>query len=138
MPAYNYFPATYQPFYQPTQFNTYPTQQNVAPTQPTQNNIIWVNSDSDAEMYPIAPNNAVTLWHRTAPIVYFKQADASGRTSMKVYDLVEHKSQNDEQVEYATKGDLTQVEALINAVKNDLKAIKRELKRKEAVEDDDE
>lgn len=39
--------------------------------------------------YPVAPNSAVALWDSTAPVIYLKQADASGKPTTKIYDLVE-------------------------------------------------
>ena len=139
MAAFNYYP-TYQPFGQNYFQNPYP-QQNQQPVQT--NGIIWVNGDAEADAYPIAPNNAVTLWHRTAPIVYFKQADASGRPSMKIYDLVEHRpvdpvAKAEEALpDFATKEDIHAVESSIQTLKNELKAIKREIKKKEAIDDDE-
>ena len=142
MAAFNYYP-TYQPFGQNYFQNPYSqqVQQNQQPIQT--NGIIWVNGDAEADAYPIAPNNAVTLWHRTAPIVYFKQADASGRPSMKIYDLVEHKPVDSpvktEEIpsNFATKEDIHAVESSIQTLKNELKAIKREIKKKENVDDDE-
>ena len=49
----------------------------------------WVSSEQEARGYLIAPNSAVALWDSTAPTVYLKQADASGKPTFKIYDLVE-------------------------------------------------
>lgn len=51
--------------------------------------IVWVQNEMEAANYLVAPNSAVTLWDSNAPVVYLKQADASGKPSMKIYDLVE-------------------------------------------------
>ena len=49
----NYYPATYQPmYYQP------PVQQQTQ--QPS--SLIWVSNITEAQSYPVAPNNAVALW----------------------------------------------------------------------------
>jgi hypothetical protein len=103
--------------------------------------IIWVNSDAEADNYPLAPNNAITLWHRTPPVVYFKQADASGRPSMRIYDLVERKNvpaeeQRRTNVEYATRQDMSAVEESIKELRAELKILKKDAKRG-AAEDDE-
>ena len=89
----------FQPMQQPQQFQP---QQN--PPTPS---IVWVQSEQEALNYLVAPNSAVTLWDSNSPVVYLKQADASGKPSMKVYDLVERNSRTAQApvspgVEYAT------------------------------------
>ena len=81
--------------------------------------IVWVQSEAEAMTYPIAPNNAVTLWDSNAPVIYLKQADASGKPSMKIYDLVERNSrpvqaQQATAVEYAPLSRLEALEARLN------------------------
>ena len=65
----------YYPSYQPTFYNPYLYQPQ---TQQTQQNtgIVWISSEREAAMYPVAPNNAVTLWNQNEPVVYLKTADA--------------------------------------------------------------
>lgn len=133
MPAFNsYFPATYQPYTQQFYQNPYNQQQIQS------NSIIWVGSDAEADAYPIAPNNAITLWNRSLPVVYFKQADASGKPSMKIYELVERRSSvpdnpPQQTPEYVTVSDFHILE---NSVK-ELKTEFRKLKRKEEDSDDE-
>ena len=72
----------------------------------------------EAANYPVAPNNAVTLWDSNSPVVYLKQADASGKPSMKTYDLVE-RTQRPVQapvVEYAPLSRLEALEAKMDAL----------------------
>lgn len=64
-------------------------QQPTPQTAPATPSIIWVPNSQAAEGYLVAPNSAVVLWDSSAPVVYLKQADASGKPSMKTYDLVE-------------------------------------------------
>jgi len=151
MPAYNsFYPATYQPYqnpyvpaYQPLQ-----QQQIVPQTQPLQtmqSGIIWVSGDKEAAMYPIAPNNAVTLWSQSEPVVYLKQADASGKPTMKIYDLVERTDPSGPEAkaeEYATKADLTAVAGMISTIRSDIDTMKGDLygvagKRKASRKDED-
>lgn len=120
-----YYPG-YQPmYYQPPmpdqlaqlrgqQFQ--PAQQpQQAPVSPS---IVWVQNEMEAANYLVAPNSAVTLWDSNAPVVYLKQADASGKPSMKTYDLVE-RTQRPAQapaVEYAPLSRLEALEARIEAL----------------------
>ena len=144
MPAYNYYPATYQPyqsFFQPT----YPQiQQPVQQTQTqTQTSLIWVGGEQEAQNYPVAPNNAVAMWDSSAPVVYVKQADASGRPTIKTFDLVE-RSQNaptassaksSTDIEFATKRDLEALAASLHKMEEKVESMgKRRVRR----DDDDE
>ena len=150
----NFYPATYQPYgqsffpnpYQPQMMPMQQPQSSQAQNQQTQpqiSGIIWVGSDAEADAYPIAPNNAVTLWNRSQPIVYFKQADASGKPSMKIYDLVEHVNkiaespQPERFLDYATKDDVSALEEAIKSIRNELKSVRKDMKKKEVLEDDD-
>lgn len=78
-----------------------------------------------AMAYLVAPNSAVALWDSNAPAIYLKQADASGKPSIKVYDLVERtqkpvQASQPPVVEYAP---LSRVEAL-EARLNELTVVK--------------
>lgn len=127
MPYTPYYP-TYQ-YYQPPmpdqlaqlrQNQFQPNMQQV-PQQQAAPSIVWVQSEAEAMTYPIAPNNAVTLWDSNAPVIYLKQADASGKPSMKIYDLVERNSRPVQApvappVEYATKDELAALAARLDAL----------------------
>lgn len=103
----------FQPMQQPQQFQ--PQQNPPAPS------IVWVQSEQDALNFLVAPNSAVTLWDSNSPVVYLKQADASGKPSMKIYDLVERNSRPVQTpvapaVEYATKDELAALAARLDAL----------------------
>ena len=66
-----------------------PMQQPVQQNPIAQGGVQWVSGEQEARGYLIAPNSAVALWDSTAPTVYLKQADASGKPTLKIYDLVE-------------------------------------------------
>lgn len=152
MPAYNYFPATYQsPYYQQNYMQPMMQQQAQQPVmqqQQIQNGIIWVSGDAEANAYPIAPNNAVRLWHSSLPIVYFKSADASGKPTLKAYDLVERTESASAATEIAeskvadfvTKDELSAISLELEALKNEFKTVKKEYvkKKRREEEDDDE
>lgn len=54
-----------------------------------QGGVQWVSGEAEARGWMIAPNSAVALWDSTAPTVYLKQTDSSGKPELKIYDLVE-------------------------------------------------
>lgn len=88
---YNQYPYQMPQQMQPMpQMQPMQVQQQI-PQQPqqAQNGMIWVAGINEAMSYPVCPNAAVNLWDSTAPCVYVKSADATGKPSMKVYDLVE-------------------------------------------------
>lgn len=94
---YPYYGNTYYP--QPMQDNLSQLRQQPMVQQPmqlapmqnpvAQNGVQWVNGEMEARSWMIAPNSAVALWDSTSPTVYLKKADASGKPSLTIYDLVE-------------------------------------------------
>lgn len=100
--------AYYAPFYRPTyydpvqpnpmgQFNQQfqqpvpqPVQNGQIPVQgqPT-NDFIWVLGQTEAESYPVAINNTVTLWDKNLPTIYIKSVNAQGVPSMRILDFTE-------------------------------------------------
>lgn len=132
--GYTYYPyqqPIQQPMYQPPmqdqmgqlrqqQYQPMQTQQMFS-QQASQQSMIWVAGEQEAMGYLIAPNSAVALWDSTAPVIYLKQADASGKPTIKIYDLVE-RTQRPVQatqapaIEYAPLSRLEELEARINAL----------------------
>ena len=83
-------------------------------------------------MYPLAPNNAVALWEQNGKTVYLKSADATGRPSMRIYDLVERTDAGpvqsaDNVNSYATKEELSTVAGAIKGVLTDIEQMKSDL-----------
>ena len=147
MPNYPYY--GYQPYqpYQPPMAdqlmqlrqNQYQPNMQQVPQQQSPS-IVWVQNEMEAANYLIAPNSAVTLWDSNSPVVYLKQADASGKPSMKIYDLVERtqrpvQAPQTPAVEYAPLSRLEALEARINelaAVKETPKPTKRTTTKEDA------
>lgn len=82
----------------------------------------WVSSEQEARGYLIAPNSAVALWDSTAPTVYLKQADASGKPTLKIYDLVERTetprtAPQEKGVEFVTRKEFDALAALVGELK---------------------
>lgn len=153
MPAYPYVSyqnpyqqSFYQPYQQQPIMQPQPVQQQMS-QQPqnyspfvNQSGIIWISGPQEAQMYPIAPNNAVALWEKSGKSIYLKQADATGKPTITVYDLVERKDVNSfsdapaENTTYATKDDLAAVvgvvkgfDDIIGTLKTDIDTMKGDM-----------
>ncbi len=116
-------PYGYPQFYQPpmpdqlAQLRQQPYQPAMQQTSPQgQQSIVWVNGEMEAMSYWVAPNSAVALWDSNAPVIYFKQADASGKPSIKIYDLVERNAANKQNTDYATRDELNALAARLSAL----------------------
>src|SRR5699024_3461284 len=103
-PTYSYPQNYYQPPLadQMNQFRQQPYQQpmrtpaQMPPVQQPQaqgQSIIWVRNQQEASNYLVAPNSAVALWDSNSPVIYLKQAAASGKPTMTIYGLVERTAQ---------------------------------------------
>lgn len=136
MSYYNGFPASYQPMYQPQQYQT-PVMQTPQQAQQSGNgSIIWVQGEQAAKSYLVAPNSSVVLFDSEDKIIYLKSADASGMPSMKILDYTirgETNTQPAPVAEYATKDDLKALEAKIRELETGRRRANRLTK-----EDDDE
>lgn len=93
----------------------------------------WVSSEQEARGYLIAPNSAVALWDSSAPTVYLKQSDASGKPTLKIYDLVERAetprtAPQEKGVEFVTREEFDRLAALVGELKG---------KKKRKVEEDE-
>lgn len=95
-----------------------PMPQNPLP----QSGVQWVSGEQEARSWMVAPNAAVALWDSTAPTVYLKQADASGKPTLKVYDLVERlasapDAQKAPAAEHVTRKEFDALAALVSEMK---------------------
>lgn len=129
----------YNPYISPY-MTPYTTQQMIQPTQPQNNGgFVWVNDINEAANYMVAPNSAVQLWDKNNPCVYLKTADAAGKPTMQIFDLVERKAQNPSQHVSDGAGDFVLREEF-NELKSRVEAlaVKKSTKVKVIREDDDE
>lgn len=122
----NYFPVGYQPVQQNYQQPTMqqPVQQPQQSYSPAinQSGIIWISGLQEAQMFPVGPNSAAALWQKDGKTIYLKQADATGRPTLTVYDLVERtetpqdsgNNGDNKSPNFATKDELS---AVVNAIK---------------------
>ncbi len=138
--SYPYYSGYQQPqFYQPpmpdqlAQLRGAQYQPQQLPQQAGGQSMVWVSGEQEAMGYLVAPNSAVALWDSNAPTIYLKQADASGKPSIKVFDLVERTSapraeQPPQGIEFATKADLEALAARVEALTAEKKPAKRAAK----------
>ena len=79
MPLPNYyFPQNYQPVSQPVQNNN--------------SSILWVQGESSAKSYPVAPNSSVLLMDSEDSVMYIKSTDQSGMPlPLRIFDYTERK-----------------------------------------------
>lgn len=132
-----YIPYGYQPGYygQPMPDQLAQLRQNAyqPPTMPGQSTqqaapaIIWVPNAQAAESYLVAPNSAVVLWDSSAPVVYLKQTDASGKPSMKTYDLIERTSIPPSQPATQEPDGMTALKSEVERLKSELGELKEKM-----------
>ena len=140
--AFNpYYQNPYYPQTMPDNLMQMRQQQMMQPQMPqpvpqnpvAQGSVQWVSGEQEARGYLIAPNSAVALWDSTAPTVYLKQADASGKPTLKIYDLVERAetprtAPQGKSVEFVTREEFDRLAALVGEIKG---------KKKRKVEEDE-
>ncbi|MBO5716398.1 MAG: hypothetical protein J6S23_08435 [Clostridia bacterium] len=100
----NYYAPFYRPSYYPqmpmqnppenqNQFGQYQQQMQMPmqnqPTPQPSNDMIWVLGEIEAQSYPVAPNNTVTLWDKNETTIYIKSVNAQGIPSMRILDFSE-------------------------------------------------
>lgn len=95
--------------------------QVMQPPSAQQSGVQWVSGELEARNYLIAPNSAVALWDSTAPRVYLKQADASGRPTLKAFDLIERTETAPEAaqspaVSYVTRVEFDELAAIVRSL----------------------
>ncbi len=143
--AFNpYYQPNYYPQAMPDNLMQMRQQQIMQPMQQpqmqqnpvAQGGVQWVSGEQEARGYLIAPNSAVALWDSTAPTVYLKQADASGKPTLKIYDLVERTeapraAPQGKPVEFVTRKEFDDLAAIVSEMKG-------RKKRKVEEDDDDE
>ncbi len=123
---YPYYGNPYMPPMQDNLAQLRQQQMQVIPPMPQnplpQSGVQWVSGEQEARSWMVAPNAAVALWDSTAPTVYLKQADASGKPTLKVYDLVERlanapDAQEAPAAEYVTRKEFDALAALVSEMK---------------------
>ena len=123
-PYINPYASPYNPQPQPMMQN-FQQQQQAMPQiqqQTPQNGFVWVDGIEEANNFYVAPNNAVQLWDKNSPCIYKKSADAAGKPTMQIFDLVERKNEQPQKPAecdlsgFVKKDELTHLEERISAL----------------------
>ena len=160
----NYYQGGYFPQYQngavPDMLNQYkgqyqqvpmqqpimqqPVQQMPTMAQPTPSNdmMIWVLSEGEAQSYPVAPNNSVILWDKNSDVVYIKSVNAQNVPSFRVLDYKERTPDNATKTpveheckcgsKFVSKEDFKALQSDFEALRNELEELKAKTKAKTA------
>lgn len=129
--AYNNgFPMNYPQFYPqfPQGQQSQQILQNPQPQQ--QGNLIWVQGETGAKSYLLAPNTTLPLWDSERQTIYLKSADASGMPSMKTLDYTIREQQQPQNVIESPKSDYVthdELKLLEDRIKDEIKGFKEEM-----------
>lgn len=118
---YGYYPsAVYNPqLYQPQNTNN--------------DERIWVQNETSAEAYLVAPNGFVRLWDASQPVFYEKHADPSGKPyPMEVYEYTRRSPQKPQISE--NQGNL--YDDKFKALEKRIEAIEEDIRHAESDADD--
>lgn len=140
MMANPYMQPNYQSgYFQPNYFQPpMPIGQPPAPMQPpqaSQDDRIWVASESAAEAFLVAANGFVRLWDSNKPVFYEKRADMNGRPMPLVaYEYkIRDASAGTETVSAGFEQRLCAVEERLNQLTEGKREVKKaEVKRNDA------
>jgi hypothetical protein len=122
----NNFPVGYQPYYQQTYQNQALANQQI--NQQQQGQRIWVQGESGARSYLVAPNSKVDLWDSERQTIYAKWADQNGVPRMQILDYTVRGSENVSNT-FAVNEDKYISKDEFSKLRNDLEAVKGELER---------
>jgi hypothetical protein len=123
---YNYPNSYYQ---NQQQFN--PNQQyNQINQNQSSNGIIWVQGESGAKSYLVAPNCTVQLWDSESQTIYIKSADASGMPSIKILDYTirdDQKQKTNENTNQVNVNNNSDLEIEINGLNEKIEIMEKEI-----------
>jgi hypothetical protein len=155
--------GNYAPFYRGGYFNPMQTptmpnmeNQNMQTSQPfsqpftqpmtmqsqTNDMMIWVLSEGEAQSYPVAPNNSVILWDKNSDVVYIKSVNAQNVPSFRVLDYKERTADNAPKSpdkheckcgdKFVLKKDFQALQSEFDALRSELEELKTKSKAKNA------
>lgn len=135
--AYLSYPPYYQQYPQPN------FSQSQYQMQANNNERIWVQGETGAKSYLVAPNATVELWDSDAPVIYLKSADANGMPSMKILDYTTRGETRPraavvDDVKFATKEDIEDLAEQIASIQKRVDGLstKKQTSRKEVDSDE--
>jgi hypothetical protein len=126
----------YLRYYQPQQYyqNQQQYNQNQQYNQINQNQspngIIWVQGESGAKSYLVAPNCTVQLWDSESQTIYIKSADASGMPSIKILDYTirnDQKEKNENNINQINADNNVNMESEIKDLNEKIQNMEKEI-----------
>lgn len=115
-------PYNQAPIKNPTAYN-YPSTNQIYPSV----NVVWIPDEREVDSYPVGPNSAVALWDYSNGKIFLKQADASGRPTIKKYLVTEEvdKAASKETETYSKKID--ELMDVISSLKKDVDNLQKDM-----------
>lgn len=118
--ALTQYKAQYQqpmqmPYHQPQM----PMQGQIPPQ--SSSGLLFVLGESDAQSYPVAPNNTVVLWDKNNTTLYIKTVDAQGIPSMQIFDYTERTQnapQKGAEIDYVKRADFDALKKEFEALRS--------------------
>lgn len=124
-------------YYNPKYYNP-----NYQITQP-RNNRIWVQGETGAKSYLVAPNASVDMWDSEAQTIYVKTTDAAGMPTMQILDYTirgeksEKEPIEDAEIKYASVDELNELKREIRQIKGQLKNVSQSKTLKKGTKSDE-
>lgn len=122
---------------QPQQMQASPIQM---PMNQPYNDMIWVLSEIEAQSFPVAPNNSVTLWDKNKDTVYIKSVNMQGVPSIRILDYTERTAENAPKThaehvcqcgsKFVSKEDFKALQSNLEALRAELEELKARPKAK--------
>lgn len=126
----NGFPMNYPYLTQPVMPQPQPQPQ---PQMQVQNNngngFIYVQGESGAKAYMVAPGNTVLLMDSEDPVFYLKSTDISGIPKMRIFDYKERDPENQKKQVNASKKQIKSLENQIEEMNNRIDELQEQLNK---------
>ena len=99
--------------------------------------MIWVQGETGAKSYLLAPNTTIALWDSERQTIYLKSTDASGMPSMKILDYtIRDNSQPQAPIQETINSPDFVTHDELKKFERDIKSQIRNLSKKEARNDE--
>lgn len=95
------------PYYNPYMYQQPQPMQNTQPQSQPNRWMIWVQGETGAIAYPVAPGETIPLWDSESNTIYLKSVDPQGRPSMTKLPYTNPTAP--EQPQYVTRRELEEI-----------------------------
>lgn len=122
--TYPYYPATYSGYQYPQQPQQPVSIQQTQPVQIQNQILAWVQSEEEAQKYPLSAGQSIFLMNQNENYLYAKSVDQLGKTVFIKKKLVDETEHKDGQVDLSGFIRRDEIESLVSDI------IQREVERK--------